>query len=429
MGSYDLAGLRVFVSSTCFDLGQSRDQLRSMLIRMGYEPVMSEYSDILYDPQDHTHVSCVRDIANADMMVLMIGSRFGGTAVGQALPLIDFTALSDSSSSVEMLAEKEKLSITQLEVLKAVELEIPLFAFVDEKVYSDHKVYQNNKSNPVLEKIKFPSIDKPETAKYIFEFINLISHRVSNNAIVSYRNFARIEDHLIKQWSLLFQRLLRDRRDKSVDQRRADLVIEQIEGLRAAVLQSISAGAAREIAKSVLKYRRLADTINGLQGGPRRVNIDEFSGTFTELLDAYGVEEVTEGDLNRARCYLVLDDDSFYIARMPVRALLNLESDWEGFQELELGARHAVLEATESASSLVPSVRYIPESYRDYIERNERAYLTSSDASALREMAAASAPVAPPPAPVPPKAARKPSGKSTAKAVLVSRKAKPRVNE
>ena len=93
------------------------------------------------------------------MIVLMIGSRFGGTASDQALPLLDFSALSDASTSVDALSIKEKLSITQLEVLKAIELDIPLFAFVDEKVYADHHVYQSNKQNPALDKIKFPSID------------------------------------------------------------------------------------------------------------------------------------------------------------------------------------------------------------------------------------------------------------------------------
>jgi hypothetical protein len=382
-----MAGLRVFVSSTCFDLGQSRDQLRSLLSRMGYEPVMSEYSDILYDPKDHTHVSCIRDIVNADMLVLMIGSRFGGTASTSALPLLDFTSLSDMSSSVEVLAEKEKLSITQLEVLRAIELDIPLFAFVDEKVYADHHVYQNNKNNPILDKIKFPSIDKPETARYIFEFINLITHRVSNNAIVSYKNFARIEDHLVKQWSLLFQRLLRDRRDKAVDQRRADIVIEQIEGLKAAVLQSISAGAAREIAKSVLRFRRLADVLIGLRTGPINVDIDQFNGTFDQLIERFGVVRVVDGDHSPiARTYLVLGDDTFYYVRMPLRVLLNLNSDWESFKNLELGTRHAVLEAIESTSSPLPLMRYRAESFSAYQESIEQNFSAPQEAGrSLRE--------------------------------------------
>jgi hypothetical protein len=342
---------------------------------MSYEPVMSEYSDVLYDPKDHTHVSCVRDIINADIVILMIGSRFGGTAVDQALPLLDFSALSDASSNVELLAEKERLSITQLEVLKAIELDIPLFAFVDEKVYADHHVYQTNKNNPILEKIKFPSIDKPETAKYIFEFINLITHRVSNNAIISYRNFARIEDHLVKQWSLLFQRLLRDQRDKSIDQRRADIVIEQIEGLKAAVLQSISAGAAREIAKSVLRFRRLADVLIGLKTGPANVDLDTFTGNFKELLESFGIVDVVDGEATGlSRCYLILNDETFYMARMPARIINGMMNEWEEFKRLELGTRHAVLEAIDSTESSIHAIRYRAEPISEYRARMEQGY-------------------------------------------------------
>jgi hypothetical protein len=76
---------KVFVSSTCYDLGMAREQLRSFLIGVGYEPVMSEYSDVLYDPRQHTHSSCLQEIPNADIVVLLVGSRFGGIAIPEAL--------------------------------------------------------------------------------------------------------------------------------------------------------------------------------------------------------------------------------------------------------------------------------------------------------------------------------------------------------
>lgn len=44
-----MAALRVFVSSTCVDLGAHREQIRTLLTNMGYEPIMSDFSDVLYD--------------------------------------------------------------------------------------------------------------------------------------------------------------------------------------------------------------------------------------------------------------------------------------------------------------------------------------------------------------------------------------------
>src|SRR5262249_15880358 len=124
---------RVFLSSTCYDLGMARDQLRSFFLRLGYEPILSEYSDVLYDPRSHTNTSCIQEVPNADLVVLLIGARFGGKAVPEALSAVDIENLVKSSFDVTILADPEKLSITQLEVLKAIDATVPVFAFVDDK--------------------------------------------------------------------------------------------------------------------------------------------------------------------------------------------------------------------------------------------------------------------------------------------------------
>ena len=36
-----MAGLKIFVSSTCFDLSILRSELRNFIASLGYEPVMS----------------------------------------------------------------------------------------------------------------------------------------------------------------------------------------------------------------------------------------------------------------------------------------------------------------------------------------------------------------------------------------------------
>lgn len=186
---------KVFISSTCYDLGMAREQLRAFLLRLGYDPILSEYSDVLYDPRTHTHTSCIQDVPNADMVILLIGSRFGGRAVPEALSLIDLENLVNSSFDVTVLSEPEKLSITQLEVLKAIDASVPVFAFVEEKVMHDQLVYQKNKD--LSDKIRFPSIDKPDTAKYIFEFISFLQHRNKGNSVVPFCRTSDIESHLL----------------------------------------------------------------------------------------------------------------------------------------------------------------------------------------------------------------------------------------
>src|SRR5574340_106626 len=153
-----MAKLRIFVSSTCYDLNILRSELRPFISGIGYEPVMSDYSDVLYDPRSHTHDSCLKEVPACDMVILIIGSRFGGLAIPTAFAQLDFAALEQLSMKPGMLETKERLSITQLEVLKAVEQSIPVYAFVDEKVMHDHHVYERNKDKAdIIEQRALPS--------------------------------------------------------------------------------------------------------------------------------------------------------------------------------------------------------------------------------------------------------------------------------
>lgn len=63
-----MAALRVFVSSTCYDLSVIRSQLRQFIECLGHEPVMSDYNDVVYDPASHTHTSCVDEVAACPLL-------------------------------------------------------------------------------------------------------------------------------------------------------------------------------------------------------------------------------------------------------------------------------------------------------------------------------------------------------------------------
>jgi len=128
---------KVFVSSTCYDLGPTRERLRKFLLDLGYDPILSEYSDVLYDHRTHTHTSCLQEVPGADMVVLIVGSRFGGKAVPEALSAVDIDRISNNGFDVSAIDNITSLSVTQLEVLKAVEAQLPVFAFVDEKVWHE----------------------------------------------------------------------------------------------------------------------------------------------------------------------------------------------------------------------------------------------------------------------------------------------------
>ncbi|MDR6554662.1 DUF4062 domain-containing protein [Paenibacillus qinlingensis] len=356
---------KVFISSTCYDLGMAREQLRTFLLGLGYEPIMSEYSDVLFDPRTHTHTSCLQEVPNSDMIVLIVGSRFGGRIIPDAISSLNIEDLLTSSFNVDVLDNVEQLSITQLEVLKAIESSVPVFAFIEDKVWHDHFVYEKNKQ--LIGKINFPSIDKPETAKYIFEFINFLRSRVKGNSVISFSRVEDIESHLRKQWASLFQRLLKEQREIAFESRRNLSLSEQLEDLKTAILSTIGNTQTKEIARGVIKYRRLVDFLIGLRL-PDISFILQGNFNFDELLKYAGIISIKDIDSNRlsARSLLIKEDGSFYEYRFNSHVLSDVSLDWKSFTALQIDSRQVIFDALNDERRMGPAVlRY----RRDPIEK------------------------------------------------------------
>lgn len=375
-----MARPRVFVSSTCFDLGVIRSELRPFISSMGYEPIMSDYSDILYDPRSHTHDSCIKEVPSCDVLILILGQRFGGTATESALESFDFEALMTASGKTAILEDKDKLSITQLEVLKAVENSIPIYAYVDEKVYHDHLVYEKNKHDEeIIARINFPSIQKRETARYIFEFINFLSHRVQNNSIIPYGRLEDIKSNLVSQWSQLFQRLLSENRGRTIEAKRYRDFSERIDDLKAVVLATISGPNMREIAKGAVQFRHLVTFVSCLKFVDHRsILLSEYS--WDELLAAARIVEVrvegTEGrTFQRNTAYLVLDDNTFYRSQITVKYIESIESDWQLFLRQTVETRTAITDALlgDSEDGRRPPIMYFDEDINEFLERRKES--------------------------------------------------------
>lgn len=375
-----MARPRVFVSSTCFDLGVIRSELRPFISSMGYEPIMSDYSDILYDPRSHTHDSCIKEVPSCDVLILILGQRFGGTATESALEGFDFEALTKASGKPSILEDKEKLSITQLEVLKAVENSIPIYAYVDEKVYHDHLVYEKNKHDEeIIARINFPSIQKRETARYIFEFINFLSHRVQNNSIIPYSRLEDIKSNLVSQWSQLFQRLLSENRVRTIEAKRYRDFSERIDDLKAVVLATISGPNMREIAKGAVQFRHLVTFVSCLKFVDHRsLLLSEYN--WDDLLAEariveVRVEEVEGRTFQRNTAYLVLDNNTFYRSQITVKYIESIKSDWQLFLRQSVDTRTAITDALlgDSEDGRRPPIMYFDENIDEFLDRRKES--------------------------------------------------------
>lgn len=372
-----MANLKILLSSTCYDLSIVRSQIRSFIQKMGYEPVMSDNADILYDPRMHTHISCVKEVGNCDMAVLIIGSRFGGEAIPATLDELDLDGLKPKSRSTKFWESIEHISVTQAEILKCIELGLPIFTFVDSGVLHDHFVYEKNKDKDFIKNIDFPSIDKKDTATYIFEFINFIRLRSENNSIVEFGKLEDIEIFLKKQWAAYFQRLLQEQKNKKGEFRRLDFVANELSDIKAALFSSISSEDLRDTASGAIRFRRLIEFLSALSPDKYEEYLMSNSRWETIFKSKIGIEEVITSDGiqgPRNFSYLIRRDRKFFVMRYPMRFIQKFEAEWNDFKRLNDPTKTAILKAIKDISDDVYfHVRFKDLKYEDFLEESNNS--------------------------------------------------------
>ena len=323
-----MATLRVFVSSTAYDLGVLRSSLKAFIEGLGFDAILSEYSDVLFDPRIHTHTSCVAEVKNCDMVLLIVGSRFGGEAVPSVIG-----QLGKRMEEILSTNSEHRFSITQAECLTALQEGIPVFAFAESAVLHDYRVFTLNTDK----EINYPSISQPGTAEYIFEFLGFLNRQSYNNAVIPFARIEDIVDHLKKQWTALFQRLLRESRERQEESRRIDRLSEQFEDLKTALLATVGDTEARRIAQGVVRYRRLIDLIRSIGvSGDLGNHAKEYEGSWSDFLRNYaGIVEIKSAPDDRSMpsySAMLAEDGSGFMVRLSHAGVSRIEQDWNDFK-------------------------------------------------------------------------------------------------
>ena len=169
-----MAGVNIFISSTCYDLSQVRQNLRDFISGLGHNPMMSEQNDFPIDPQLDNWENCINAVKKyADIFVLIIGNRYG--AVGET-----------------------GKSITNTEYLTAVQKGIPIYTFSLKKMTTLLPMWERNPDADYSH-----AVDNPK----IFEFLADVRKK-SGRWNFEFDNAQDIIDTLRKQLSILFQNSL-----------------------------------------------------------------------------------------------------------------------------------------------------------------------------------------------------------------------------
>lgn len=178
-----MAKPRVFISSTFYDLRQIRVELDKFIEGLGYEPVRNEEGDIPYGKDEALQAYCYKEIANIDVLVSIIGSRYGSAGI---------------------IKEKEQeYSVSQLELKTALKEDKQVFVFIDKNVFTEYETYILNKNN---ENVIYKYVDNANIYKFIEE-IKALPH---NNNIKGFETAEDITSYLREQFAGLFKQFMLD---------------------------------------------------------------------------------------------------------------------------------------------------------------------------------------------------------------------------
>ncbi|WP_274097281.1 DUF4062 domain-containing protein [Pseudomonas sp. 8209] len=180
-----MARPRVFVSSTYYDLKHIRNSLEIFIQDLGYESVLYEQGDIPFHHDSPLDVSCYDEIKSCNILVLIIGGRYGSPASD-----------ADIDSGLDFYN-----SVTKKEYETARENDIPIYIFIEKNVHSEYHTYKKNRTN---ESIKYAHVDNVS----IFKLVDEVYAQKRNNLVRDFENFDDISSWLRDQWAGLFADLL-----------------------------------------------------------------------------------------------------------------------------------------------------------------------------------------------------------------------------
>lgn len=185
-----MAKPRIFLSSTCYDLSIIRTELTRFLDDRGFDVINSESKDFGVSPGIHSHSACLAEVRQADYLLLLVGSRRGGTFIGS------------------------ESSITNEEYKSAEKLDLPRIVAVQQRVWEHRTTFKKN-----------PQADHSHVVDdvRIFTFIDYVASGHSDNWIHSFETIKDIQEILTTQFAhylTLFSQQLRRKEPKISGQER-----------------------------------------------------------------------------------------------------------------------------------------------------------------------------------------------------------------
>lgn len=173
--------MKIFISSTSYDLFDLRSYLVNILENLGHTVIYHESPTFPAKLNLHSHDQCIEAVKDADLVICLVDKRYGGKYSGN---LFHHNRIALQIKLKEGIVKYKfnQLSITWLEVKTAYESGIPVITFARSKTLDEKEVRRKNQH---LNNFVPAYVEKNE----VFDFLDWITKKPINNWIVPFYNF------------------------------------------------------------------------------------------------------------------------------------------------------------------------------------------------------------------------------------------------
>ena len=148
---------KIFVSSTYYDMKYIRESIENLLRNLGFDSILFESGGVTFEHDKPLDSSCYSEVKNCNMMMLIVGGRYGSEATAMGL------------ESYSEKYEKYYTSITKSEFLTARKRGIPVYVFIEGNVLTEFETFKKNRDT-------YYRLEKPDSAnKLVFAFVDSVN--------------------------------------------------------------------------------------------------------------------------------------------------------------------------------------------------------------------------------------------------------------
>ncbi|MEO8427764.1 MAG: DUF4062 domain-containing protein [Verrucomicrobiota bacterium] len=180
--------MRVFISSTCYDLIDLRAELDVFFREAGVTPILSDSltSEFKVKPDRNSINTCLANVRSCNAFVIVLSNRYG--------PSLAKAGFDD-------------VSATQLEYREAVHRNLPIHMYVRDRLNGEYDTWRNNRENPKLKLAWCKDRKDWKIFHLLEEHQRLAQDKVQNNWHWSFRNSVEFKQRLAEDFKETFDRV------------------------------------------------------------------------------------------------------------------------------------------------------------------------------------------------------------------------------